>query len=554
LLLVVLGIFAAMTTGHQLTPFPALLTVLVLTGVGRLRRTALPVTMAVVLAGWISYMTIVYLVGHFHSTFGAFSLSGNLNQNVTSRVKGSSGHLFIVHARIGMTAALWGAAALGFVRRVRRGKLDLALLVMALVPFVLPIVQPYGGEMLIRVFLFALPSVSFFAAALLYPSRAAGRTMATTATLVALGALLLVGFQYARYGNERVDGFTRGDVDGVAALYRIAPQGATLAAVADNLPWKYQGYAAYRYRSLASMPAWRRTLNPDPASVIAQFEFREFKPPTYVIATRSMRISSETYEGKDSAIVDTVRLLRRSGLARVVYDRGGATILRLRRDPFADDPMRGLGLRTFPAKRLRGGLMLQAVRFTGARGRSINAFVVEPPGPRKKPGVLFLHGTGGTRRQLLPAAEQLARRGAVTLTITEPRGASLHDNVVDARRSLDLLSHRPGVDRDRLGVVGYSQGGQTAAVLAGVDLRVKTVGLIATRGTPAALRWIRHTQARLFFQAGRQDAAVPRRALERLIRAAPGRPRVRWYTSGHVPGPSLYADQVAWQAKMLRLR
>jgi dienelactone hydrolase len=350
-----------------------------------------------------------------------------------------------------------------------------------------------------------------------------------------------------------VDAFTRGDRAAVEALYRVAPPGSTLAAVADNLPWKYQGYASYHYRSLASMPMWRQALNPDPASVIAQFEYREFEPQTYVIATRSMSIYSETFDGKDAAIGKTVALLRRSALADVVYDRDGGTILRLRKDPFADDPMLPVGLRAFPARQVGSGVTLRPVWFTGAAGNRIKAFVFAPSGSARKPGVLFLHGTGGTRREQLGPARQLARRGAVTLTITQPKGASVRQEVVDARRALDLLAHRSDVDVNRLGVVGYSHGGQTAAVLAGVDLRLKTVGLIATRDVPEAVRWIRHTQARLFFQGGLRDRVVPRPALERLIRAAPGQPRVRWYPAGHVPDARMYAAQVAWQAKLLKL-
>jgi len=554
LLLIVIGLFAAMTTGHQLTPFPALLTVVVLTALARLRRTTLPMTMALVLAGWIGYMTIVYLAGHFHVVFGSvLSLSANLNQSVSSRVKGSAGHLFVVDVRIVLAAALWAAAALGVIRRVRHGKLDLTLLVVALVPFILPILQPYGGEILIRVFLFALPAVSFFAAAVVYPSRALGRGLATTTLLVALGGLLLAGFQYARYGNEHVDAFTRTDVRTVAALYRTAPPGATLAAVVANLPWQYKGYASYHYKSLASMPIWQQTLNPDPASAIAQFEYREFTAPTYVVDTPSMSIASETYDGKDTAISGTVRVLRRSGLARVVYNRDGGTIFRLLRDPFPDDPMRSVHLREYPGKRLYGRVTLVPVRFTGAKKR-LNASLFVPPGTGRRPGVLFLAGTGGTGRRLFAAAAQLADRGAVTLMMTQPRGVGLKKAVIDARRALDLLAQRRDVDIHRLGVVGDSAGGQTAAVLSGVDLRVKTIGLIGTRSTPAAMRWIRHTQAHLFFQAGLRNTVIRPAALERLIRAAPGRPRVRWYLDSQGPNPHIYADQVAWQARILNAR
>jgi hypothetical protein len=553
LLLTVVGIFAAMTIGHQLTPFPALLTVVVLTAVARLRRTALPVTMALVLAGWIAYMTIAFLTGHFQTAFGSISLSANLHQGVTSRVKGSAGHLFVVDVRLALTGALWVAAAVGAIRRVRRGKLDLALLVVALVPFVLPILQPYGGEILIRVFLFALPAVSFFAAAVIYPSRALGRGLASTALLVGLGGILLAGFQYARYGNEHVDAFTRADVKTVRALYRVAPPDATLAAFVENLPWKYRGYASYRYRTLDSMPIWQRTLNPDPASVIAQFEARDFTAPTYVVATPSMSIASETYDGKDEAIGATVRMLRRSALADVVYSRDGGTIFRLRQDPFADDPMRSVRLREYPGKQLHGGVTRVPVRFAGAEKR-LKASLFVPPGTGRRPGVLFLGGSGSTGRRLLASATQLAQRGAVTFVLTEPRDASLREKVVDARRALDLLADRKDVDIRRLGVVGYLSGGPTAAVLSGDDLRLKTVGLIGALGTPAALRWIGHTQAHLFFQAGLPNTAVRPPALERLVRAAPGRPRAHWYPHSRGPNPNILADQVAWQARTLHTR
>jgi hypothetical protein len=188
------------------------------------------------------------------------------------------------------------------------------------------VAPPGTGEILIRVFLFALPAVAFFAAAVFYPSRTLGRGLVTTATLVALGGLLLAGFQFARYGNEHVDAFTRTDVNTVAALYRIAPPGATLAAVADNLPWQYKDYASYRYRTLAGMPIWQQSLNPDPASSIAQFEYQEFT--TRHIRRRDTkhahRLAKPT-TAKDAAISGTVRTLRHSGLAQVVYNRNGGT-------------------------------------------------------------------------------------------------------------------------------------------------------------------------------------------------------------------------------------
>jgi dienelactone hydrolase len=131
---------------------------------------------------------------------------------------------------------------------------------------------------------------------------------------------------------------------------------------------------------------------------------------------------------------------------------------------------------------------------------------------------------------------------------------SLREQVVNARRALDLLAQRRDVDLHRLGVVGYQGGGQTAAVLSGVDLRVKTAGLIGARATGAATYWIRHTPAHLFFQAGLRGSSIQPPALERLIRAAPGRRRVRWYLDSQRPDGQIFADQVAWQARILKGR
>ena len=553
-LLIVL-MFAAMTTGHQLTPFAALLTGGALVVFGRVTTRALPVLLAVILLGWISYMTTTYLAGHIHDVFGSVSLSGNLSTNVAARVEGSSGHLQIVRLRLLMTVLIWVLAAAGLWRRYRNGRLDLALGLVWLSPFALLVAQPYGGEMLLRVFLFSLPAVSYFAATLVYPSPAHGRAAATTGGVLVVACLLLAGFQFTRYGNERVDSFTRGDAAAVSALYRLAPAGSTLVGAADNVPWKYRGYAAYHYTTLTRLPGWRRTLKPDPARVIAQFQARRDGGRAYVIATRSMRIQTDTYSGKEASFDRIVTALRRSSLATLLYARGGAQVFRLGRDPFAYEPDRPLRLRYDGAARVIGRISVRPLHFVGAGGRRVNGLVFVPRRKASHPAVLFLHGSGGPRAELRSAAAQLAARGAVTLTISQPESSTFGPLVFNARRALDVLAARRDVDRSRFGLVGYSRGGQTASILAGIeDTRLRAIGIVAARDVPLARRWIRHTSARLFFQAGLADRQVPRARLRGLMRDAPGRPRIRWYPSGHDMSAAAYRDQIRWQADMLGLR
>jgi len=110
------------------------------------------------------------------------------------------------------------------------------------------------------------------------------------------------------------------------------------------------------------------------------------------------------------------------------------------------------------------------------------------------------------------------------------------------------------VDSHRLGLVGFSLGAQTAAILAGDERRASAGGIVAGRGSQTTLYWIRRTHARLFFQAGSHDDQVPHAQLVALIRAAPGHPRVRWYDTKHGMSRVSFDDMVDWQAGRLDLR
>jgi dienelactone hydrolase len=222
-------------------------------------------------------------------------------------------------------------------------------------------------------------------------------------------------------------------------------------------------------------------------------------------------------------------------------------------DPFAYDVHRPLAVHDAGVALSGPKVAVHVVTFKGAR--QVNAFLVVPRRAGPRPAVLFLHGSGGNREDLLLPAIELASRGAVTMTISQPNDAeSFRPLVVNARRALDVLAARGDVDPDELGVVGFSLGAQTAAILAGDEPRLKTVGILSGRGGSVPVYWLRRAKAQLFLQAGRADDQVGRAGLERLIAAAPGHPRVRWYTAGHGMNSRAFDDQLTWQAERLGLR
>ncbi len=320
LVLLIVVLYGAILTGHQLTPVPALLTVIGLALFARIETRGLSVIMAVLLAAWLSFMTTGYLAGNLSTLAGAVgSLSTNVGTGVAGRLAGSPEHEFIVNIRLIATAAIWLLAAAGFLRRVRARRLESAFVVVGVAPLLLPVFQSYGGEVFLRVYLFALPAVAFFIAALALPSASAGRTWPTFAAIAVVGCVLLGVFQYTSYGNERLDAFTKGDAATVQAFYRIAHRGSTVYAGTYNLPWRYRDYAGYNYQLISDLHAWTASAQPNAASLVTQLRAALASTGGYVIITRSTIIKASLLDGKPYALGTVVRILRSLPTVRELY-------------------------------------------------------------------------------------------------------------------------------------------------------------------------------------------------------------------------------------------
>lgn len=90
------------------------------------------------------------------------------------------------------------------------------------------------------------------------------------------------------------------------------------------------------------------------------------------------------------------------------------------------------------------------------------------------PGVLFVHGWGGSQEKYLARARQIAALGCVCLTFnlrghaeTEPQHETVtrEDNLCDLLAAYDVLAGHPLVDKTSMAVVGSSYGAYLAAVL-----------------------------------------------------------------------------------------
>jgi hypothetical protein len=236
---------------HQLTPFMVLIAITALTLSGHLWPSRLPLIAAVLLALWLAYPASAYLAGH--PPLADAGLQAAIEANVVDRVSGSAGHLLVVQIRVVLTVVLWALAAVGALRDWRRGRLDVRVVLLAVTPVLLFPVQ-YGGEMLIRVSLFALPFIAMQACSVLLPTDGSTRPSFRAAGVFALTCFLLAVLTVTgRFGNARFDVFTDGEIAAVDAVQRLAPDGSAIISAAHPTPWRSESYLEHRYRTIEDL-------------------------------------------------------------------------------------------------------------------------------------------------------------------------------------------------------------------------------------------------------------------------------------------------------------
>jgi uncharacterized protein len=211
------------------------------------------------------------------------------------------------------------------------------------------------------------------------------------------------------------------------------------------------------------------------------------------------------------------------------------------------------------------GATVVDVIFIGAAGEPVEAYLILPDGEGPFPGVLFEHGSNGSRADFLPEATALAESQRIAgLVVTQPDWGMFDDaltetiyQVREMRRALDFLAAQPEVDATRLGYVGHSLGAILGSVLLSVDSRVQAAVMMCVvpgYGTPSLnldLFAPHISGGNVLFQFGVDDSYYTQDEANAFAALVPTAKTVTWYQAGHLLNPAARADRAVWLADQL---
>jgi len=242
------------------------------------------------------------------------------------------------------------------------------------------------------------------------------------------------------------------------------------------------------------------------------------------------------------------------------------------------------------------GVTVIEFNYASPLGGRVPAILVVPDGKALFAGLVFMHGSGGSRWDLDEVAITYARLGAVGITISGPSARPEHDNlipftfrekdrreqiqlIVDLRRAVDVLLSRPEIDPQRLAYIGTSYGGAMGGLLSAVEPRLRGYALEVgdgglvnhfngayVMGLPKDVRreWLTAmwpiepihyvgcaAPAALLFQNGTKDTQVRPADALRYQQAGSEPKTVQWYEAGHSLAPQAYRDQAEWLSDLI---
>jgi hypothetical protein len=286
--LLALAIILVIVVTHQLTPLLVILSACTLVALGWIVPSYLAFTL-VAEAVWLLWGAAPFVYLQLHSEIAAVGDLSEATSKLASAALVSSDRAWVVWAGRMLSAMIVLAGLYGGLRRLLWGYWDLTAVALLLSPAPLLAVA-YGGESVFRVYLFSLPFLAFFAAAVFFPSPHCGRPAIVFPVISAACMLSSVGLLIANDGKDREYRFTPDEVAASEWLYSTAPAGSLLIEGARSYPSQFLNYENFSYLPISEESAGtkERIVN-DPEGVLARWMSNPRWTDAYLILTRSQR-------------------------------------------------------------------------------------------------------------------------------------------------------------------------------------------------------------------------------------------------------------------------
>jgi hypothetical protein len=317
---------AALAVSHQLSPIALVIGSTFLVLAGRSRLLVYPLVAGILTLGWISVGATPYWVGHLDIIFGGVGdIRAVFSNSVGERIGGSAPHRALVNLRLGYTVVVWALMAVSILHLWIRRRPPITLVALATAPFVM-MVQSYGTEGLLRIFLFTSPFATLIIAQAAVDHVARG----SVRVLVPAVALALVPiFALTRYGNESYEQVRPDEVQAMRTLYTIAPPGSELISPTTQIPWRFAHATDYHFRRPRDPKGFRRG-DPEAVRVLPKSQ-RDGTADTYLVITTSQIVYATEALGESPNWFDKVRpLLTRANGYRLVYRNSDALVYEYR--------------------------------------------------------------------------------------------------------------------------------------------------------------------------------------------------------------------------------
>ncbi|MBT1156338.1 hypothetical protein J1C56_12120 [Aminobacter anthyllidis] len=323
-----MALIVMITATHPLTPIVVLMALGGLWVIGQLSLGYL-VFAGLVEVAWLLFYADGYMASILPELVQRFGDTSNeISERLVDTSIVSEGQVVVSWASRALTGAVALAAVLGGLRRLVAGYRDGPAIVLTLAPAFMVVATSYGGEIVFRVYLFALPFLAFFAAALFFPWSGTQRDAIARFAIGLFGAALSVAFVLANNGKDRQYTFSQAEVQASEWLYRNAPAGSVLVEGAPNYPEQFMNYENFTYvpisnesrQSIAAVLA-------DPAAELGDWLRAVPAGSAFIIITRSQKAYIDDLGVMPKGSLDAIeKALRDSARFRLVRATADASV------------------------------------------------------------------------------------------------------------------------------------------------------------------------------------------------------------------------------------